>query len=470
MKTCSSCGSVSKESDKFCLKCGTKLEANSPVAGKIKEHSISPQQRKRRIWSLVSIALLLIIVGATHLFLQSKFDATKTLISMNQAYSKNDSAEFLSYFSVAEDVEKNGEGFFEFVETEGWGEIRDRLKTEISSLKNEGISNIILDSNDNKFISLVNEPILFGLYNKVSFLLHPVVVEAEIPLDNTTITIGDKTINGNLGQKVNAGKFLPGNYEWLASAPSEYSPIEEKGFAVINGKNGTNYYRLSPALNGGMLTVTSDVEEAILLINGKSTGKTVKEMKSVGPIPFNETVEISAETKDGSSVVKGIPITVKSEKAHIEFAHIQEKESAARAEKKAEEELLTLVKNHEYYVSEFITSFRSDFEYALNYGDFSYISYYFPIGSEIQSEYIADINRHINMSEYYFYDFETTFITNVEPVNINTLRVTTEETFVFTSGLDTYQYYRTKAYTVNVQEDGYSISNIEQLTTKQFEI
>src|SRR5690606_26182790 len=102
-------------------------------------------------------------------------------------------------------------------------------------LESEELSNIILDSNGNKFISVVSDPILFGLYDHITFLVHPITVQAEMPLDATSLVMGEKTVTGNKGETVNAGKFIPGSYKWTASVESDYSPINTEGTADVYG-------------------------------------------------------------------------------------------------------------------------------------------------------------------------------------------------------------------------------------------
>ncbi|MDN7244648.1 TcaA 3rd/4th domain-containing protein [Planococcus shenhongbingii] len=469
MKNCTNCGTASKGSDKFCLNCGLKFEDEvSPAPSQdIKRTPLPPKQRKKRMVGLTVAAMILLGLIGTHLYLQSKYDATKSIIEMNQAYSKNDAAKLLSYFSLADDVVKDEKEFYLFIEQEGWEDVRDQLKTETKLLKAEGLSNIILDSNGNKFISVVTEPVFLGLYDRVSFLVHPITVKAELPLNKTTVEIDSQKVTGNSGETVTVGKFLPGSYTWTASAKSSYSPIKNKGTASIEG-DGTNIYVFRPELDAGKLKITSDVEDAVLFIDGKSTGKTVKEMNSIEPIAFDGSVEIAAETKnDKGKTIKSKPISVESASAHLTFAHVQEKAAAERAEKQAAEELENLVETNEFAVSEYIISFRDSFEMALNHEDFSFISDFFPPGSQVQADYVADINRHTAMDEYYYYDFESTVITGVQAVDKNILQVTTDEIFLFSSYEDDYQYYKTKKYTIEVQDYGFYILDIEQLTTQQ---
>lgn len=127
-----------------------------------------------------------------------------------------------------------------------------------------------------------------------------------------------------------------------------------------------------------------------------------------------------------------------------------------------------LLNKHASGLADYVNYFRSDFELALNSADFSYISGYFPVSSQIQQDYIADINRHGAMSEYYYYDFISTSVIDVQAVDLNTIKVYTSETFNFTSGMDDLLYDKKKVYTIEVNDDMlYLILDIEQISSEK---
>jgi membrane-associated protein TcaA len=472
MEKCSSCGAVKKELDQFCLNCGKKFEKSSNSSSEIASANsvVSPDKRRKRSIGLLAAGALLIALLAAHLVLNEKYDAAKKISEMNQAYAKADQSKFLSFFDVADDVVADEKGFYSFVEDEGWETIRGQLKTESELIEAGGLADIILDSNGNKFLSVVSEPVFFGLYKDVSFLVHPVTVEAAMPLDKTSITLGTKTLTGDKGDKIAAGKFLPGQYEWNAFAASAYSSIKNKGTASIQG-DGSNYYTLNAELNGGTLKITSDAADAVLWVDGKSTKKTVKELNTIGPVPFDGSVEIMAETKDeNDKTVKSETVSVEADSAHLSFAHIQEKEAEELAQRQEAEELQELAAFHDDNVKDFISFFRYEFESALNYGDFSYLTSFFPAGSSIEAEYIAKMEEHASSSVSYEYDFQTTEVTNIEAIDSDTLKAYTKEEFMYTLSDEMFVYYKTKAYTLDIEGNGYSITEIKELSNSKVEI
>lgn len=474
MGNCINCGEKRKGDEKFCTSCGEPFalenaslpNQSQPVTGRpVKK--ISPKQKKRRIALLLSVGILIIGLIGTHLFLQSKYEVSNTLTEMNQSYVSGEKAEFLSYFEMPEGTVGQADGFYAFIEEEGWEEIRNQMKSESDRLKAEGLTDIILDSQGNKLISVTKKPIVFGLYQDIEFLVHPIAVEVELPLEGTSITLEDKTAEGEFAK---IGDFLPGDYPWEATVTSVYGEIRNNGTVNVSG-DGKNTYAFSPDLKAGMIKVTSDVPGAVLWVNGKSTEKKVEELETVGPLPLDGTVELIAEmANDKGEKVKSEKLKVSSDEVHLKFAHIQEKVAAERNEKVEAQKLQQLKADHESNVTAFIDEFRLSFESALNSADFSYIADYFPTGSKIQEDYLADIDRHFAMDTYYYYDFQSNSITNFEIVDENTFLVTTAEMFYFDSSEDRLKYNKTKAYTVKYQNSQYYIQEINQLTSDKVEI
>lgn len=470
MKNCPDCGRERSAKETFCVGCGAKLEASEfsgDVDGQKKRKSaISPKQKKRRIAGFSLIALVLISLVGVHLYLDSKYDFSKKLSGMDQAYNSNKPSEFLGFFDRTDGVAANEEGFYAYIEEEDWVSIRDEMKLEAVRLKTEGLSNSILDSSDNKLISVLSKPVLFGLYEDVSFFVHSIEVEVELPFDGTKVVLGDETAEGKNGETVKVGDFLPGSYEWEISVPSEFKAIEEEGTTEVMG-NGKNQYLFNPNIEGGIVKISSDIPEAVLWIDGKSTEKSIKETETFGPVPFDGSVEITAEAKDETGkIVKGEPLALEADTVHIEFAHVQEKVVAERTKLIEDEMKEQLLQTHEAAVSDFILEFRSSYESALNDTEFSYIAEYFQIGSEVQSDYMKEIEKHAKLDYQFYYNFDSNTITDVKVASENEFIVVTAELFYVSNDTGEYWYTKTKEYTVKFQDDRYYIHSIEQLTSE----
>lgn len=473
MEPCSNCGQVRSGDEKFCVNCGHKfIESIKNEDSNTKEKatpakSLPPKKKKRRVLLISFIALIVIASIGTHLYLTSLYDSSKTLASMNQAYSASEKERFMDHFTTPENTSKNAEGFYAYIEEEGWESLREQMKEEANRLESDGVSNIISDSEGNKLIAVLSEPVLWGLYEKVTFLIQPVEVVVEMPFNGTELAIVDQTISGDEGEVVELGKVAPGTYSWTANVKSDYAKVEEVSEVSIVG-DGKNKFKYSPSIDVAMVEITSDLPEAVLWVNGKSTKKTISEVKSIGPLPLDGSVEITAEGKnEEGKKVKGEPMALEDDSVHIKFAHVQEQVAAEKTKKLQEKKKSELKDEHATAVSYFIDSFRDDFESALNYEQFSYIADYFPTGSKIQNDYLKDIERHQAMDNYYMYDFQSNTTTAFKVIDETTFLLTTAEMFYFSSEDDYLRYNKTKNYTVIFQHGQYFIQAIEQLTSDQ---
>lgn len=465
MVNCIHCGvKRNNDSEKFCLSCGAKFEEVVAPPQQSKK-MLTPKQKKARMASTIALLVLIAALVGTHFFLKWKYDASRQLTEMNQSFIKSEDAEFLTFFTFPESTKADAKSFYTFVEEEGWEDIREELEYEISLLEEGDLSNILKDSNGNKFLSVTNDPLLFGLYDRISINIVPIEVQVKFPVDEVTLSIDGISVTGKKGQSESIGNFLPGFYDWQATVPSDIAVIEDQGEMIVIGE-GKNKFTFDPVINAGMVSITSDVPEAILWINGKSTEKTVKATKSIGPIAFDKSVQLTAETRDSKgAVLKAEEIAVDADTIHLKFDHVQKQIATDLAAKQTAEEKSKLEVKYTELLSDYINNYRDDFEYALNYKDFSYISSYFPVGSEVQSIYMKEIENHAKIDGYFNYEFLSNFTTSVKAIDTDTVYLTTEETFYFYSDKEDYYYEKSKGYTVDIINDEFYITNIEQLVT-----
>ncbi len=461
MGNCIHCGATKTGEEKFCVNCGAKLDGPMQTKKQLSDY----EKKKRKIISISLLGLLLVGIGL-HQVLNWTFDPVRKLTDMNEAFLNKDKEAFISYFNIPEDVAFNTDNFYQYIDDEGWEKVRSMLQEQIISLQEDGLSNSIEDSFGNEFISVTNNPVI-GLYDRISFQLVPVELEVLLPLEDTTITIEGKTVTRKDKEQVSLGSFLPGSYTWEATVPSAYVDIKEQGEIYLYG-DGWNKQIFSPDILAGTVAVSADDENAILFVNEKSTGKTIKELSTLGPIPYDGSVVLSAEAKDSKGkVVMGEKVEVLSQEAHITFAHIQEKLEKEREAQAEEEARQQFEQEYESYAVWFIDDFRARFQYALNESNFSYITNFFPIGSEVQATYMKEIENHGKIEGYYNYEFQSNTPISVKAIDSQTLYVETEEVFYFYSDEDNYLYNKTKGYTIILKDGELYIQDIEQLTTEK---
>ncbi|GEK34190.1 zinc ribbon domain-containing protein [Kurthia sibirica] len=120
---------------------------------------------------------------------------------------------------------------------------------------------------------------------------------------------------------------------------------------------------------------------------------------------------------------------------------------------------------HKNQADDFYKNFRSDYETALNSGDFSHVSGYFSENNGVKSNYRDFVSKHIGWDYDYYYTFLMND-TTLEPKNANTIIVTSHETFELYKGgykQKTSFNERIKRYTVAYKNQLFYITNIESI-------
>jgi uncharacterized membrane protein YvbJ len=90
------------------------------------------------------------------------------------------------------------------------------------------------------------------------------------------------------------GPVMPGNYKVSAEKQAPFALLkEEQQYSIFERLSSTADIDLS--LTGGTLVLESNFDETAIFVNGKSIGKTIKEMSEISPISFNSTIRVHGE-------------------------------------------------------------------------------------------------------------------------------------------------------------------------------
>lgn len=460
MKTCRNCNHELQPNTKFCLNCGAPIEEADQL-GQNKRSNSKKLGMKKKI-GIISAIVVVIAVIATHFIIKSMLDPVKTIKNMQTAYTQQNYSKFIHYFTLPDDVQSDNKGFYQYMDSNDWSSIRQQMLIDAKKVENGGIVDIITDDNGNKIVSVEEEPFLGGLYHRIKFRLHPVSVSVEAPYDDFTFSVGDKSIKTVAEKKEKLGYFLPGSYEWQTNVKNEYIDISRKGNFKVKS-NGKNTFTLKPELKVSMVKLTSDVKDATVFINGKSTGKTANKLSEIGPLPLDGSVKVYAKGKDDSGkMVKSDELKVENEEENIQFAFYQKK----LEEKAQQEEEREYLEENRSEIQSFLEDFRDAYQDALDYRDFSYISSYFQEG-----EAKEDIQNHVEDTEDdQSYNFQDINIEDIKLLADNVFQVKTNEEFQFSGDDDYWQYERVKTYIIVKDASEFSIKDIKYNNTNKYKI
>ncbi|SCY56751.1 TcaA 3rd/4th domain-containing protein [Lysinibacillus fusiformis] len=447
MKFCTNCGEKNSEEVLYCTNCGNSLKEFQEQKAEKNFKKISKKQK----WILSISGVLLLLLISVHFILSSIFDPTKQISAMNEAYNNQDKDAFFQQFNIKEGTEANAQNLYAIVKDYGWTNLRNQLIYEVERIKNNENPDIIY--NGGEFISVNSKPILFGLYDRVEFTVIPTEVFIYAPFKNMTLKFGDKEIvSKNDEENVGFGQYIPGEYVWSYSYEDGYIPLAEEGNLILEAQS-ENIAQIDVDWNFQTVFVDSDLEDAVLYINGKSTEKKVSELREIFPAKLNSKIEIYAQgqDKDGKTVKSEI-MPLDNNSIYLAFEHI-------RAEEKLAE--------HEDFIRSIYKNFRTDYASAIQYTNFDYIDDYFKDGSKIKKDYAKFVTDHDNIPGYN-YDFLLNDIISFIKLSDKQFELQSFETFNYSSDKEGFiNYERKKKYIFAFENGEYFIDEIVDLDTKK---
>lgn len=485
MDYCVQCGEKLSKDEKFCTSCGTEVvqakekqhEEKQEEQFGTKDHSkvqtteqkktakstrqshkeTSKTSRKRKflLWFVLVLALLLFGV---HKGLQHYFDPMRDLMAIDQAIMEKDLDTFYDYVRLDEEAIFDEESYFEFIEFQ-WSEgMKDEYYDIIEWDKREfnPLTTDLHTMEYNPHIKVHKQPILFGLYYSHDLQALPTSLSIESPFANTKFELAEETIDIEDGEYT-IEKIYPGLYDIKATAENEYGT-----FTYDESKNLINDPTQTLVIDFPMdhfdVYTNHSFRDAVLYVNGKSTKKTFHELSSVGPLPLDGDVTFHAVWKNED----GEEFTSNKIKVDEDFDHWElyfEFDLKNRLTLKDSDD-------QDEEVGQYILDFRSAYENAVNYVDYSYIADYLKKGSAAEKglkQFVKDMK-----SGSYYYNFTENEVTKVKKDGKNKFSVTTNEKFEFIDDDGKmYDYDRVKVYHVEVVDDEYQIVKIDYKDTNK---
>lgn len=471
MEICSICGQENLKNSRFCQECGNQYPSKvtekelASTTTSLESTQVAPKTRakmngKNKVIFGIIAALAIILIGA-HFFIQHSIDPYKQLSNADRAFVGKDSEAFLSYFSMHEDVITDYESFYEFMKEEDWtNSISPAIKEMIRSIEKGTYSSPIQDQEGNNLISVVDEKYLL-FYDKIKVQIEPIKVTASSSVPNVELTLpNEETITLAEGANTSLGSFTPGIHTFNVLVIDDLSEQTYERNDMIIG-DGSNTSELFFDFSDQTINITSDHDDAIIWVDGKSTKKTAKELKLYN-VPTDGSVKLQAVTKVDGKEVKSETVAVKGTEVHLAFADVQAKIKAEEFAKEKKQAMEDFAYEYEDSVRQMYYDFRNSYYSALTNVDFSYVSDYFADGTQLKDDYREFVLEHNEFDFSYDYDFISNDISSIETVNENTFNLYSYEVFeFFTSTDDNWHYERQKKYTIKLINGQLKITGLD---------
>lgn len=464
MKYCKECGSKLDEQHNFCTDCGAIQSSNAnqeapqnyqePVRQRVNQPRRNPMKKSTKVIIGTSIALVVIIFGV-HKGLSSYFDPMKDLQAMDEAVASGSVSEFVEYIEFDDNAILNQEEYFQYIRNVEW----DSVKSQYTGMLEEenSLTSKINSVNSNPLYTVQPNEHLFGLYTTYSLRAEPIKLTAHTSMDNTELTINDlsEAINVDTPKEIT---LYPGTYTVSGSASNMFGEFTYENSVEIHEQSSEE---IELDFSGNTYPFSTNKHDATLFVNGEDTGLKLGEIDSLGPLPEDSNVKMHAEwtnpngdtfktetvTKEDTSWYGGIPLS-------FDETEIEETQESKVASIETED------------LGETVLSFRDAYEKALNSKDFSLIKDFMKKDSDADKglkEYIRDLK-----DTDYNYEFTSNKVLDVEEIDDKTVKVTTNEKFIFTNHKDEQtDYDREKTYTMKLVDEEYKISKIDYVETNR---
>jgi membrane-associated protein TcaA len=443
---CTECGQELKNNPAFCEGCGAKKEVEI-------KHSVkrAPLSKKTKVFITIAGVLLISLIS-THMILSSIYDPMKTIQSMDQAMSSNSEGEFIEYLTLDESALLNKKQYFSFIQSSGWEDIREQLASIIT---NDIKSDAYVKNRYGHDLFKVKRDSIAGIYDTYEIEAIPNQIMMKTNMAPATFKVGKKKVTiKDSGEPIEGSKAYPGVYTIKGEASGQYGEFAlEEEIEVGSSEDHQSEYDLD--FNGSTYSIYTNVPEAVLFVDGKSTNTKLEEFEYLGPFPEGKDISMFAElsTPEGQKF-RSEEITQEDD-VWGELPFMIAVESMEPLKDEGDEASASLDE-----ANQFILDFRDSYEQALNSRDFSLIEPYMSEGSiadEELKEYIGELQ-----DKDYSYEFTENQIIHTEEVGEDSFEVTTNERFVFTNHLgEKTTYDREKIYTLMKEDSHYKIEKID---------
>lgn len=438
MKFCKNCGTERKAGQNFCNSCGQPFEAaqtgktvqapSSNANHQTAEAKREPMSKKNKI-IILSAALAVVILFGAHKFIASLYTPEKTIEAFEQAVKSKDVKEAKKVISF-----EQFDGDFKEKDIKSYLAYLKDYQSEISSsFSYEGVTAgaTVTDNSSNEIVRLVKGDKKFGLYQQYKIEAIPFELTVSANLDGAEVEYRDS--KQKVDEDLTIKDVLPGDTELAGSYKGDYASLSHTEKLDFDDAYA-NVLDIYLDFEGEYVDIYSNIDDSILFVNGKSTGKKVADVYDFGPIPTDGSISLHAEyeTKDGVMKTAAQKV-INTNYIDLEFTEDTPEET-----------------------EEALNSFMEDYYYAsvsaMNAGEFSFVSPYLDPNGKAYTE----------SKDYVKYIYEKGITEEVVSVEVTDYEKTDEGYVVDTEDVYdiTYEDGTTKrqeyksSYKVNKLEDG----------------
>lgn len=396
-KFCKECGRAILEGEKFCANCGYSFIKPSINEEKTVENHTKVQREpnkelkfRKKVNPIVIVTIIAVIVvfaltiGGIG-YIKSQNTPEKLINQFNTAIINKDYTKLKDILTVKGNLIEIDKNALQPM-VEAYSSKKDELSEVIKGLNEDKLLiNFAPTNNGEKLFTLKSKgKNLFGEKYYIEVL--PINVTAYFSAEGIGVYKGEELLYTSTTEweEEEIGLMLPGVYTLKASISNKFIDTSEEIELTLLDLDNSSFEVLSDLYT---VEVDSSIPEAIIHVDGKSTGIAVGDVEKIGPFNYDKEVIIQAIHDDNGTIKKSNEFTsLNAYSIYFDFSHHDKKKEALN-------NVLGDIKDPEKAVKEIIENYLLDFEYAVNHGDFSMIEPYLFNNSSLyntQKSFVAE--------------------------------------------------------------------------------
>lgn len=294
-----------------------------PLQKADKKPKKSKWKRKLKIWSYVSLFLIIIGLGAfgAYTYMVYQNNVEHTIAKFENAIIDQDTKALTDLFTSSDNRLQIGEKevsfFLEYLDKNP-----AHLSPMIASLEEKSEVSAIIDGEVQEAEEVESEPILsikksgkkYMVIDTYKIEVHPQFLTIKTNQQNTSFYISDKEIARSDAEDFsrNIGPLMPGLYNIKGVWEAEHVNLENEQTVELFG--GTELEEgLTFEFEGQTINIDSNYQDAKLFVNSKDTGLTIEKVNPFGPIVTDGTLNVLAEISFPWGNARSEEVTISSE-------------------------------------------------------------------------------------------------------------------------------------------------------------
>ena len=307
MDVCRKCGNKMNPGQKFCNSCGTPVTTesdappqNHPAQSRTQQtagNAPISTQSKKIIISIGVTAIVLVILFIAYQVIQSTLKPEKVEAKFADAVKSQNAKEMASILNTSRtDLTINEDAVNDFMAY--YKNHPDAFSDTVTSLKKDAV--LVKDgiNNSKSPVRIITDGKKWLIFNSYVVDVQPYFIDVTTNQKTAEVTINGKSV-GEINKKKTFGPYLLSDFKIKASYKGQYATVSKTKSIDPADLGYSNRLNADLDLRGNSVTIYSDQDDAILFVNGKSTGKKIADIEDFGPVPVDGSMKLQAVLSNG---------------------------------------------------------------------------------------------------------------------------------------------------------------------------